>query len=209
MKKSSKPTRCKKSPPAWHAAFEAMLPLIERHATIAFRHLDLDAREEAIQETVCNACQAYSRLVDLGKTGVAYPGALARFGVAQTRSGRKVGGTLNCRDILSDYGQQRQDILVERLHHYDSEEEAWTEILAEDKHAGPAETAIVRIDFSTWMQLLPCRLRLVATFLARGETTTAAAKRFGVSNGRVSQIRRDLFDAWHRFQGEMPGRPTA
>lgn len=203
MKKSSKSTRCKKSLPAWHAAFEAMLPLIERHATIAFRHLNPDTREEAIQETVCNACQAYSRLVDLGRNDVAYPGALARFGVAQTRSGRKVGGTQNCCDILSDYCQQRQDILVERLHHYDSEEQAWTEILAEDKHAGPAETAIVRIDFSTWMHLLPRRLRRIATFLARGETTTAAAKRFRVSQGRISQIRRQLFEAWHRFQGEM------
>ena len=71
-------------------------------------------------------------------------------------------------------------------------------------HAGPAETAIVRIDFSTWLQLLPRRLRKIATFLANGETTTAAAKRFRVSQGRISQIRKELFLAWHRFQGEEP-----
>ena len=67
------------------------------------------------------------------------------------------------------------------------EEEAWAEISVEDKHAGPAETAIVRIDFSTWLQLLPRRLRKIAMFLANGETTTAAAKRFGVSQGRISK----------------------
>ena len=204
MKKSQEVARCKKSPPTWHAAFEAMLPVIETHAKVAFRHLDPDAREEAVQETVCNACRAYARLVELGKAAVAFPSALARFGVSQTREGRKVGGKLNCLDISSDYCQQKKNLLVERLDHYDSEEQAWAEILVEDRHVGPAETAIVRIDFATWLQLLPRRLRKIATFLAGGETTTAAAKRFCVSQGRISQIRKELFLAWHRFQGEEP-----
>jgi hypothetical protein len=209
MKKSDKTVGCKKNPPAWHAAFEAMMPTIETHARIAFRHLGDDAREEAVQETVCNACQAYARLVELGKTGVAYPSALARFGVSQTRAGRKVGGKLNVRDVLSDYCQLKKNILVERLDRFDWEEEKWAEILVEDKNAGPADTAIVRIDFSAWMQLLPCRLRKIATFLANGETTSATAKRFRLSAGRISQIRRQLFEAWHMFQGDDPALVTA
>lgn len=209
MKASKKSARCKKNPPAWHAAFEAMLPVIETHARVAFRRFDADAREEAVQETICNACQAYVRLVELGKTAVAFPSALARFGVSQTREGRKVGGKLNCLDISSDYCQQKKNLLVERLDHYDSEEQAWAEILVEDRHAGPADTAIARIDFSTWMQLLPRRLRKIATFLANGETTTAAAKRFGVCQGRISQIRKELFLAWHSFQGEDPALAVA
>ncbi len=180
MKASENSTRCKKNPPAWHAAFEAMIPIIATHARVAFRHLRAEARAEAIQETVCNACQAYARLVELGKTDVAFPSALARFGVSQTREGRKVGGKLNCRDILSDYCQRKKNLLVERLDRHDSEEQAWAEILVEDKHAGPAETAIVRIDFAAWLLFLPRRLRKIATFLATGETTTAAAKRWPV-----------------------------
>ena len=209
MKKSRKSPCCKKSPPAWHADFEAMLPIITTHARIAFGHLKPEAREEAVQETVCNACQAYARLVKLGKAAVAYPTALARFGVRQTKEGRKVGGKLNVKDISSDYCQQRKNLMLERLDRYSSEEQAWEEILVEDRHAGPADTAIVRIDFSTWMQLLPRRLRKIATFLAKGETTAAAAKRFGVSQGRISQIRRELFSAWRRFQGEDPAPAAA
>jgi hypothetical protein len=57
-----KPVRREKPVPGWHADFEAMIPTIERNAKIAFRYLDLEAREEAVQETVCNACQAYVRL---------------------------------------------------------------------------------------------------------------------------------------------------
>jgi hypothetical protein len=45
-------------------------------------------------------------------------------------------------------------------------------------------------------------LRRIATFLGNGETTTAASKRFRLSQGRISQIRRELFLAWQRFQGD-------
>ena len=204
MKMSKKSTHCKKSPPAWHAAFEAMMPTIANHAKVAFRYLDAEAREEAVQETICNACQAYARLVELGKTDVAYPSALARFAVAQTRGGRKVGGRLNVHDVSSAYCQREKGITVEQLDKFDKEEETWQEVLVEDRHAGPAEVAVTRIDFSTWLHFLPRRLRRIATFLANGETTTAAAKRFRVSQGRISQIRKELFLAWHRFQGEEP-----
>ena len=39
-----------------------MMPAIQRHAKIAFRHLGADAREEMIQAVVCNCCRAYARL---------------------------------------------------------------------------------------------------------------------------------------------------
>jgi hypothetical protein len=202
MKKSDRSPCCTIAPPAWHVAFEAMIPVIETYAGVAFRHLPPEAREEAIQETVCNACVAYARLEELGKTGVARASVLATFAIRQTRGGRKVGGTLNCRDVLSPYCQQKKSLLIERLDIHGIEEQMWVEILVEDKHAGPAETAISRIDFSTWLKRLPGRLRKIALFLANGETTSATAKRFRLSQGRVSQIRRQLYLAWHQFQGD-------
>ena len=200
----AKSTGCKQLPPDWHQNFMAMVPIIERHAKIVFRHLNAEAREEMVQEVVCNSCRAYARLVELNKTAVAFPGALARFGVAQAKTGRRTGGKLNCRDIMSPYCQRKKNVVVERLDHYDNDEKSWAEVLVEDKHCGPAETAIVRIDFSTWMQLLPRRLRKIATFLGNGETTTVASKRFRLSQGRISQIRRQLYEAWHQFQGDLP-----
>ena len=66
-----------------------MMPIVQAHAKITFRYLHPEAREEAIQEVVCNACQAYARLVELGKTELAYPTVLARFGVCKReREGR-------------------------------------------------------------------------------------------------------------------------
>jgi hypothetical protein len=201
MKTSKKtPARCRKNPPGWQAGFEPMIPAVVAHAKIAFRHLRPEAREEATQETLCNACSAYARLAELGKTDVAFASALARFGVAQTKVGRKVGGKLNCQDVLSDYCQRKKKLVVERLDRFDFEDQTWSEILIEDRRVGPAETAIVRIDFADWLHWLPRRLRRIATFLATGETTTAAAKRFRLSQGRISQVRRELFLLWHHFQ---------
>jgi hypothetical protein len=105
--------------------------------------------------------------------------------------------------------QQQKSVTVERLDRYDREQECWTEVIIEDQTAGPADTAAMRIDFSVWLGSLPHRLRRIATFLARGETTLAASKRFRLSPGRISQLRRELFEAWHKFQGDLPAMAAA
>jgi DNA-binding CsgD family transcriptional regulator len=43
----------------------------------------------------------------------------------------------------------------------------------------------------------------LAEKLATGETTSTVARIFGISRGRVSQLRRELYDAWRMFQGEL------
>ena len=83
----AKSSSSKGSVPRWHKKFLAMLPLIRRHAQIAFRKLDAEARNEAVQEVIANACLAFRRLVELNKTDVAYPSVLPRYCVARYRSG--------------------------------------------------------------------------------------------------------------------------
>jgi hypothetical protein len=121
--------------PSWHKGFLAMLPKILAHAKFAFTHLRAEARAEAVQEVAANACRAYARLAELGKTDLAYANVLARYGVKQTRDHRKVGGRLNVCDVLGKYCQTRKGVVVERLDHFDDAENAWLEILVEDRHA--------------------------------------------------------------------------
>jgi hypothetical protein len=204
MKRVSRSLR-RRAVPRGHQAFLAMMPQIIAHARVSFRHLDPEARQEAVQEVIANACQAYVRLAQLKKVDLAYPTVLARYAVAQVKDHRKVGSKLNVLDISSTYCQQRKGVVVERLDHFDEEENAWLEICIEDRHAGPAEIAATRMDFAAWLKSLPQRLRRIAKFLATGETTTVAAKRFGVCPGRISQIRMELKRAWQTFQGEEPG----
>ena len=188
--------------PAWHHDFLKLLPAIRRHASIAFRNLDPEAKEEAVQEVTCNAMRAYVRLVELGKTDIAYASVLARYGIRQTRVGRKVGNKLSARDVLSRYAQRKQGFRVDSLDHYDREEMGWREIVVEDKYSGPDVIAATRIDFNDWLNSLTDRERKVATTLATGESTGAVAKMIGVSAGRISQLRRELMETWDAFTAE-------
>ena len=187
--------------PAWHAGFLKLLPDIQRHVRLCFRHLDPDAREEAVQEAIANAMVAYTRLAAFGKESVAYASPLARYAVGQYLDGRRVTGQ-NIRDVLSALCQRVKGIVVQRLDYFDEETGEWQELIVEDRHATPAEVASVRIDFQDWLRTLPRRERSVALKLATGETTSGVAKLFQITAGRVSQLRRELHARWCEFQGE-------
>jgi len=195
--------------PYWHKAFRGMLPAILKHANCAFAYLKPEARAEAVQEVVANACQAYARLVEQGKTAVAQPIALARYGVKQTRDHRKVGGHLNIQDVLSGYCQSRKGVVVERLDKFNTRENTWEEVLVEDRHAGPSEIACTRIDFRDWLDSLKHRDRRIAESLAAGNHTADVARRFQISAGRISQLRRELAESWRKFVGDEPSDVAA
>lgn len=209
MVTSAKSRHRRKSTPSWHAQFLAMLPTIATHARIAFRHRDPEDREEMVEEVVCNACCAYKRLVELGKADLAYAGVLARYGVVQVKDGRKVGGRLNCKDVLSPYCHVRKKIAVERLDKHDSTEDEWQEILVEDRHAGPFDIVRTKLDFTAWLRSLSIKLRRIAKTLANGERTRDVARKFRVSPGRISQIRSELLASWSRFVGDAESSTAA
>jgi len=198
---AERPKSTKKAP-AWHAAFLKMLPKIQRHAWIAFRGLPPESRQEMVEEAVANALVAFARLVERGKQHMARPSPLARYAVSQVRVGRRVGGRLNVRDPMSPYCQWRKGLCIDRLDHFDDEESGWREIILEDRRAGPAEIAVTRIDFASWLRLLPARRRRIALTLAKGETTAEAAMKFGVTAARISQLRLWFKGTWDAFQGE-------
>lgn len=203
---SSLDSAASRTPPStsvsWHNAFLEMLPRIQDHASYMFRDLPGDKRDEAIQEVTCNACLAFARLVERGRAEAATWSSLAKYAVAQFRDGRRVGCSLNIKDVSSEYCQQRKGVDVRRLHRWDHQNEEWTEMVVEDRHSTPAELAAFRIDFREFLRSLSRRDRKVALKLARGHATSWIAKKFKISAGRVSQLRRELYEAWHEFQGE-------
>ncbi len=110
---------------------------------------------------------------------------------------------------LSGYCQRLKDVVVERLDRYDEEENGWTETVVEDRTAGPAEIARVRLDFSDWLHQLPSRNRRIAQFLSLGHRTSEAARKFRVSEGRVSQLRKELAESWRKFVGDEDDNAAA
>ena len=98
---------------------------------------------------------------------------------------------------------------MSRLEYYDQQARCWREVLVEDRHAGPAEVAAMRIDFGQWLGTLSVRNREIAETLGAGHTTAKVAERFGISASRVSQLRREFAESWGRFQSTAEGAAAA
>ena len=199
----AKAFRSRRSSLAWHRDFLRMMPKILEIARWAFRKLDAERRQEAIAETLASAFEMYHRLVELGREHLAYPSPLALYAIRHCRAGRRVGSRLNIGDVLSPYAQHRKGIVVESLDRFDEEENQWREAVVEDTRSSPVPDVVAfRCDFSDWLHDLPRRNRRLAESLAVGHTTGEVARKFGVSPGRVSQLRRELEKSWERLQGE-------
>ena len=181
--------------------FLKMVPAIQSYARSAFRNLRSQTREEAISAVVADAFFAFRRLVELGKQDVAYATPLARFAVRRYWTGR-CACMPRGRDMMSQKAATTHGIVVERLDLFDAGQCKWRQALVEDRHAGPAEIAASRLDVAAWLRSLPRRDRQVAETLSLGNTTSDAARQFGVSRARVSQLRRELQASWQAFQGE-------
>lgn len=186
----------------WHRAFLAMLPLMVQHFRLAFRHLPSEARAEAIQEATANACVAYQRLAVQGRTDRAFPSALARFAVRQVNDCRHVGTSQNIRDASSDLAQRKGRVILERLDQFDKDSQEWQEAVVEDYRTPVFDQVQFRVDFPRWLGQLTPRDRKVAQSLAVGRSTGEVAKQFGLSAGRISQLRQELHDSWQAFLGE-------
>jgi len=186
--------------------FLTMLPQIRRQAWFAFRDRDAEARRELTQEAVANAYCAFVRLVQRDKQAVVFPTPLAQYAIRQVRAGRRVGSQLNKRDLLSPWARRIQGVTIERLDRHDPRTGDINEALVESHQTGPAEIAAARIDVAAWLRTLSPQNRKIAKSLALGNTTAAVAKQFGLSAGRISQLRSWFRQHWEQFQGGvLPG----
>ena len=105
--------------------------------------------------------------------------------------------------MLSPYAQQQKGIHVERLDRFDEEDNEWVEAVVEDDRTPIPDQVAFRCDFPVWLKRLSRRNRRIAEALAVGHTTGDVARRFKVSPGRISQLRRLLQQSWQEFQGEI------
>jgi len=187
----------------WQALLLSMLPAIEAFARRAFRSLSPEAKEDAVAEVVANCTVALARLAARGRLHVAYPVPLATYAVRQYFDGRRVGTKANTRDVLDQHARQRGGYEVQHMGSPREQRNGWKDQLVENRKTTPGDLAAFRVDFGEWLRTrLPRRERRIAEELAMGEQTGVVAKRHGISAGRVSQLRRELFDSWQEFTGE-------
>jgi hypothetical protein len=180
----------------WQSNFVAMLPLIEQKLRLAFCRLDPEAREDAIEEGIVHSLLAYVRLDKQGRADVATPSSLAWYSSRHVKRGRPTSGRMNGKEPLSRYGQISNEIEVER------QPSNWIDAIVEDKRAAVADQVAAKMDVGDWFATLTNRMKEIAKDLAFGCSTSEVAKRYGVTAGRISQLRRALEESWVEFQQE-------
>ena len=196
---------------ALHASFLAILPRIETHARICFRHLGCpQGRDDAVAETVALAWQSYLRLVERGKDPAAFVSRFADYAARAVRRGRRVCGQEAGQEVLSPRAQARHDFAVLRLLQRTTlNGSPLEEALLDNAVTPPPEAAAFRIDFPAWLATWPERDRRLIEALGLGERTLALADQFGLTPGRISQKRREYHGDWERFCGDLPADQAA
>jgi hypothetical protein len=102
--------------PSVHIRFLAILPRIETHGQIYFRHLKCPhRREDAVAEMVAICWRWFIRLVKQGKDPTQFPSALATFAARAVRAGRRLGRIERPKDVLSCRAQRLHGFRVESL----------------------------------------------------------------------------------------------
>ena len=170
--------------------FETHLPEINRLAGFHFRHLDPDAREEAVQNATVLAWRYYLNAAKQGKHDREdVVKTIAWWAIQHSRQGRQGGGTGKAKaKCVMDYARRRKGNVVIQGD------------VNLNNFIGPSATipdrVAFRLDTAAFLATLSDRNRGIAVDLATGIGTTDAAKKWGVSPGAISQFR-TRFKSWH------------
>jgi hypothetical protein len=199
--------------------FLVLLPRIEVHARIYFRFMKPDRKEEAVAETVALAWHWFVRLAERGKDAAPFVSALASYAARAVLSGRRLCGQLPSKDVCSELAQRRHGFTVQALpqstrHPFDEvyasvqgqrHIDAVEEMLKDNTMTPPPDQAAFRIDFAAWRTTRTEGDRRLMADLMLGERTGHVSRKYGLTAGRVSQLRREFHHDWLRFCAADPG----
>jgi hypothetical protein len=209
-----------------HAAIQAqfltLLPRLHNHGQIFFRNLKCaDQKQDAIQEMVALAWKWFLRLHQRGKDVTSFSMVFIFLVARAVRNGRKLCGQAKAKDVLNRATQRQHGFTVYSLLgskrrsfaniyalvHGQQELDAYEDRLRDNTFTPPPDAAAFRLDFPQFLGDLPARDRQVAMFLSLGHSAKKAAAKFGLSQGRVTQLRQQWSREWHRWHGEEDSSP--
>jgi len=188
-----------------HAGFLALLPRIVTHAKIHFRYVRCPGRrDDLIAECIAVSWKWYMRAISTGRNPADFPAVFAFKAASHVRVGRRLCRADSARDVLSPVARRRHNFVIQALPECESgvADNQAIDALADPK-TPPPERAGFRIDYPAWLSRLGKRDRLIAQGMALGETTKDLALKYRLSEGRISQMRRELHSDWRRFHGEI------
>jgi hypothetical protein len=189
-------------------AFLSILPRIKRHASIFFRHIRCQGqRDDCIAETIALAWGWFVRMAQRGKDASSFASVFACLAARAVRSGRRLCGQTPAQDALSPIAQQRHGFTISSLPQASSlDGNAFDEALVDNTQTPPDEQASFRIDFSAWRSSRSDRDSHLIDDLMIGRRTCDVARRYGLTPGRVSRLRREFHDDWQGFTAKPARR---
>lgn len=191
------------TPVSWQNGFLEILPRIEHHVRIAFRGLKGGAKDEAIRDVVASCLCAYRRLYERNALDRAFVTTLVRYGVGNYFRGRRVGTSQCSHDLYSVRTQSKDEAHLQSVGTPRDQRVEWMECLTDTRRMPVPDQAHFRIEFPRWLAMQTNRNRQIALGLLLGHTTAQIARQQSISPGRVSQIRRELYESWNVFNGEL------
>lgn len=176
-----------------HAAFLNLLPQIEQHGHIYFRHVRCPHRKaELLQEMRSLGWKWFIHLNHRGKNVHEFATVFVRLLARAVNSGRRLTGQAKAKDVMNRVTQERGGFGVE----------AFDERLRENTVTPVPDQVQFRIDWPAWLATLTARERRIIRAMAQNERTSDLGREFEVSAARISQMRREFCDGWTRFCGD-------
>jgi hypothetical protein len=197
------------------ARFAKLLPTVERHARVHFRHVRGQELDERVQETRAIAWKHFLRLEERGKNVFEFPTVFARRCAQAVQNGRRAAGMDSATDALSPWAQRKHGFKTEALPSLStrSQHELYGDVRGQQQldtweerlHGtdSPVDEAVAfRLDFAQWLTTRTDRDRRIIADMVNDHGTGAIARRIGTTPGRVSQLRREYQQDWTRFVDE-------
>jgi hypothetical protein len=173
------------------ASFTEQVPTMERMARRHFLHLNPEARQEAVTNTLALAWMFLYRLFRQGR---AEKPEIVRsclwYAIRQTKVGRTPQGCPKKKDTLSP-----RWVGPTRSAGFDPDQFV-------SRNTAVPDAVIFKVDVPQFMSTLNDRQRQMAVDLAVGMTTSEAAKKHKLSAGRISQFRKEFKAKFDQFFGE-------
>jgi DNA-binding transcriptional LysR family regulator len=177
------------------ARFMELLPRITRHANYAFRRLNADRREDALQAVLVFSYTTLRSLAEKGRLDEAQAAPLARFAIGCYRRGN-----------ISDTVQSSTDVLAERCRclgrvRIQQMPDTFEQSVTEPHNRMSVERQVAfKIDFfESWYRQLPDNDRRLIRALAGGDNCAEAGRKLGVTRSAVSLRRKVLAKSWYEF----------
>jgi hypothetical protein len=188
------------------ARFTRMHARIIAHGEIVFRHVKCPSqKDDFIAELVALCWRWHLRLAERGIDSSQFITAMATFAARRVRSGGRLVGMEKSRDAMSPLAQRVHGFAVERIpDHTFPGTSLFAEALEGNTRTSIPAQVCYRLDFAAWRATRTARDRRIVDRLMLGDRTTEVSRKFGLSPGRISQLRREFHADWCKFCEELP-----